>query len=77
MATFTQQYPTGKGQLYFTADIVGGTEKAHKLNVGGKTIWLPKAAVKQDGDAYIVARWFKYNDYQLSAIEPVSGFVVI
>lgn len=78
MATFTHQHESGRGQLYFSAEIVGGTEKAHKLSVDGKTLWLPKAAVKADGeDAFIIARWFKYNDYQHKVIEKVSGFVVV
>ena len=77
MVAFTQAHSSGKGQLYFSGSIVGGTDKAVKVETESGCLWFPRAVLKWKNDQYIVAPWFKYNDYQFKIIKKISGFVVV
>jgi len=39
------------------------TEKATKFLLSdGRHLWIPKAALKQDGKGFELAKWFKFSD---------------
>jgi hypothetical protein len=39
------------------------TEKAMKFSLSdGNFLWIPKAALKEDGNGFELAKWFKFSD---------------